>query len=318
MGETSNLTYARKVKDELVETPQRQAHCLAIELGAALLSAGRFRPDVIALSTAHAGFADLLGRQFAACYAIQPVVQIGREIITVAVRDMPDIRWILQDLAVTYGFDPETGSFKPPARLPACCRQAALRAFFLACGSLSDPCHAYHLEFSVRRPDAATWLMALLASAGILAGSLERHGHAVVYCKDGQMVSDFLLQSGAHQSMLAFETLRVEKEMRNSVNRVVNCDSANTQRLANASARQLELFEELADAGLVGQLPEVLVLALQARLEHPDLSLKELGESMDPPLGKSGMNHRLQKLEIMAAELLARYRPPSGPNRQST
>ena len=308
-----NQTYARKVKDELIATPTRHLHCQWIELGTALLCVGRFRNGSIVLTTAHVGFADLLSKLLDSQYRIRPVLQAGREMVTVTVTEPAVVAQISQDLANTFGFDPGLGTIVPPGSLAPCCRQAALRAFFLACGSISDPHQAYHLEFSIRRADTAGWLIALLAASDIIASSLERHGHIVVYCKDGQMVSDFLLQSGAHQSMLAFETLRVEKEMRNTVNRVVNCDSANTQRLANASARQLELFEELQAAGLVGLLSEDLVQALQARLEHPDLSLKELGESLNPPLGKSGMNHRLKKLEGLATELLEKAaRPAAG------
>lgn len=125
----------------------------------------------------------------------------------------------------------------------------------------------------------------------------------MVYLKEGQYIAEFLLQSGAHESLLAFESLRVEKEMRNSVNRVVNCDNANAQRIANTSARQLELIRFLRDSRTLGQLPAELQAAAEARLENPDLSLRELGELMDPPIGKSGMNHRLKKLENLAAGL---------------
>ena len=119
-------------------------------------------------------------------------------------------------------------------------------------------------------------------------------------------MADFLLLAGAHQSLLAFESLRVEKEVRNSVNRVVNCDSANTQRLANAAARQLDLIGTLSDHGLIDQLPADLRSTAEIRLIHPDLSLKELGEVMDPPLGKSGMNHRLKRLEQIALDWIGR------------
>ena len=122
-----------------------------------------------------------------------------------------------------------------------------------------------------------------------------------MYLKEGQHISDFLLQTGAHESLMEFESLRVEKEMRNSVNRVVNCDNANSQRIANTSARQLELIRSLRDSRLLGRLPAELQAAAQARLDNPDLSLRELGELMDPPIGKSGMNHRLKKLENLAA-----------------
>lgn len=304
MNLDSNRTYSRQVKDELLMTPVRDPQCLAIELGAALVSAGRFRSGQLSLTTAHMGFAAFLATGLTECYHVHPVLQAGREIMTLLIEDRDSVQQILIDLIERLGFDPVRGTVIPPAPLPASCRQAALRAVFLACGSISDPQHSYHLEFSIRRAGAAAWLLNLLAASDITAGSLHRQGHSVIYLKDGQLVSDFLLLSGAHQSMLAFESLRVEKEMRNSVNRVVNCDSANTQRVANASARQLDLLEMLQEAGLFGLLTEELLQAAQARLDHPDLSLKELGETLKPPLGKSGMNHRLKKLEQRALELL--------------
>jgi DNA-binding protein WhiA len=302
----SNLsqTYSRKVKDELVDTPVRDKHCWRIELAATLVGAARFRGNSITLTTAHLGFAELLSRILLTHYHVQPGLQVGRDTITLNIEDKEIVQKIVQDLDAEMGFDPIRGSMDTSAQLPSCCRQAALRAFFLACGSISDPSHAYHLEFSIRRQDVAAWLMKLLIDLEIPAHCLHRQGYSVVYIKDGQYISDFLLLSGAHQSLLAFESLRVEKEMRNSVNRVVNCDSANSQRIANASARQLELLHAMQDGGLLSSLPEELVKAAEARLDNPDLSLKELGETMIPPLGKSGMNHRLKKLEKIAMEYL--------------
>ena len=160
----------------------------------------------------------------------------------------------------------------------------------------------------MRRPEAADSIIRLLSGCGIRTGVVHRSGHDVIYLKDGQQIADFLLISGAHQCLLAFESLRVEKEMRNSVNRMVNCDSANTQRIADTAARQLELIRQLSLTRGLSQLQDDLRAAAEARLENPDLSLRELGESMQPPLGKSGMNHRLRRLEKAAAELLGERR----------
>ena len=176
----------------------------------------------------------------------------------------------------------------------------------MACGSISEPAAGYHLELSLRRSEAALVAVGLLADQGIRGGIVSRHGHDVVYIKEGQYIADFLLLTGAHLALLDFESLRVEKEMRNSVNRMVNCDSANTQRMADTAVRQIGLIRRLSERGLLSRLPEDLKMTAQTRLENPELSIKELGELMQPPLGKSGMNHRLKRLERTSLDLISK------------
>lgn len=184
-----------------------------------------------------------------------------------------------------------------------CCLNAMIRTCFIICGSISEPKKSYHLEFSLRRHLWAVLVSTVLENLDINALTLERKGHYIVYIQEGQNIADFLLLSGAHKAFMDFELLRVEKEMRNTVNRVVNCDSANTQRVADASARQLQLIKQIRDTTGLGILPQHLQETARARLEYPDLSLKELGESLSPPIGKSGINHRLKKIELLAHQL---------------
>jgi hypothetical protein len=163
------------------------------------------------------------------------------------------------------------------------------------------------MELAIRRENsAAEELKALLGQMGLHSTLVIRNRYAVIYLREGQYLADYLLMAGAHQSLLSFESLRVEKEMRNSVNRVVNCDSANLQRVADAAARQSELFRTLQSCGLDNLLPPDLKAAAELRLENPDLALMELGALMNPPLGKSGMNHRLKRFEQLAVDLLSR------------
>jgi DNA-binding protein WhiA len=177
-----------------------------------------------------------------------------------------------------------------------------LRGIFLSGGSVSEPNKSYHLEIASRRLSVAQAAIHLLELDDINASMLKRSGYYVVYIKEGQQVSDFLLVTGAHSALLELESLRVNKSVRNSVNRVVNCDNANTIRVAFTGARQQEALEYIKKYIGIASLSPDLQKALEIRLENPDMSLKELGEIMDPPLGKSGMNHRLVKLERIAAE----------------
>lgn len=302
----SPLSFSQQIKDELNQIVARSRQCQFVELAVALACANRQAEDEIVVTTSNPGFAGLVARLSVERYHRDPQLLAGRETLSVILSPDDFVHEIRQDMINTLGTDLIGMPFKPnPAKIRSC-TQAALRVAFLACGSIRDPHQAYHLEFALRRPDVAHWLVNLLAVIDVRAGEIPRHGHTVVYIKEGQQIADFLLQSGAHQSLLAFESLRVEKEMRNSVNRVVNCDSANSTRIANTSARQLELLHQLEAAGLFSSLPDDLAVAARARLEHPDLSLKELGETLNPPLGKSGMNHRLKKLEQLAVDQLER------------
>lgn len=299
-------SFSQQIKDELNQVVARSRSCQLVELAVALACANRQSEDEIVVTTANPGFAGLVARLVIERYHRDPELIAGRETLSVILSPDDFVSEIREDLKTSLGTDLFGAPFEPDRTKIQACIQSALRVAFLACGSVRDPHQAYHLEFALRRRDVAHWLVSLLAEIDVKAGEIPRHGHTVVYIKEGQQIADVLLQSGAHQSLLAFESLRVEKEMRNSVNRVVNCDSANSTRIANTSARQLELLHQLETAGLFSSLPEDLAAAARARLDHPDLSLKELGETLNPPLGKSGMNHRLKKLEQLAMDQLER------------
>ena len=293
------VTFSRRVKDELCRLACDQACCLRTELTTAFLAAGRPLRDKLMITTSHPASAVRLAGMIRAALCIEPEIQSGRELITITIRksSVPGpAAWVTGN----------TGSSESMQAWSLCCRQAFVRSLFLYSGSVSEPSAAYHMAFSIRHPVAAEKIRTQLEQLDFRITLSRRVHQYVLYVQEGQNMADFLLLAGAHQSLLAFESLRVEKEVRNSVNRVVNCDSANTQRLANAAARQLDLIGTLSDHGLIDQLPADLRSTAEIRLIHPDLSLKELGEVMDPPLGKSGMNHRLKRLEQIALDWIGR------------
>lgn len=301
-------SFSQQIKDELNQASGRDRSCQLTELAVALACAHRQSETEIILTTANPSYAGLVARLVLERYHCAPDLIAGRETLSI-VLEPADLVWqVRQDLIEQLGTDIVTGPFLPWPEKIKPCAQAVLRAAFLACGSIRDPRQAYHLEFDLRRSDVAAWLSQFLGELEIRSGRVQRHGHTVVYIKEGQQISDFLLLCGAHQSLLAFESLRVEKEMRNTVNRVVNCDSANSTRIANTAVRQLELLHYLESCGLFSTLPEDLAIAGRARIDNPDLSLKELGETLVPPLGKSGMNHRLKKLEQLALDQMEKAR----------
>lgn len=146
-------------------------------------------------------------------------------------------------------------------------------------------------------------LMALINSFSLGAKNLARKGSYVVYLKEGESISSLLVVIGAMNSVLALENVRVLKEMRNQVNRSVNCETANLAKTAFAAARQIEAITALESSGKLAKLSAPLREMAAVRLDNPEASLIELGEMLDPPVGKSAVNHRLRRLEEMAQQL---------------
>ena len=184
-----------------------------------------------------------------------------------------------------------------------CCKRAFIRGVFLAVGSISDPEKGYHLEFVCEDEEQARFLRNVIASFEIDTKILERKDHYVVYLKEGASIVDLLNVMEAHVALMELENLRIIKEMRNTVNRRVNCETANINKTVNAATKQVEdiLYIE-AHKGLAN-LPDILYEIARVRLENPDATLKELGEMLVPPVGKSGVNHRLRKISEYAEKL---------------
>ncbi len=186
-----------------------------------------------------------------------------------------------------------------------CCKRAYLRGWFLAAGTVTDPEGHYQLEIVTRTHEKALFINEILKSFDIEGKITERKGNYVLYLKEGQKVVDFLGLVGATVALMEFENARIVKEVRGRINRQVNCEAANIKKTINASSRQVEEIEYIRETIGFDQLSESLAGIAETRLEYPDVSLKELGEMMDPPLGKSAVNHRLRRLSEMAAELRA-------------
>ena len=178
-----------------------------------------------------------------------------------------------------------------------CCRRAYIRGAFLASGSLSDPEKGYHFEIVCSGEEKADELREMLASFGIDARITLRKRSYVLYVKDLLNVME------AHVALMKFENVRILKEMRNSVNRQVNCETANLNKTVSAAVKQIEDIQFIQRTIGFDELPENLAEIAVLRLEQPETTLKELGQMLTPPVGKSGVNHRLRKLSMIAEEL---------------
>ena len=184
-----------------------------------------------------------------------------------------------------------------------CCRMAFLRGVFLASGSVTDPEKEYHLEFVLGDEAFAAAVQKLIARFELDAHMTTRRQMTLVYLKGQGEITDMLSILGAQSARFAMEDAFIRKELRNNANRATNCDSANVQRSVAAASRQTLAIERLRAAKGENSLPPALLETAKLRLQYPEVSLEELGQLCDPPVGKSGVNHRLRKLEQMAGEL---------------
>jgi len=181
-----------------------------------------------------------------------------------------------------------------------CCKRAFLRGIFLRNGTMTDPEEIYNLEMVFRHPWLANEVMRLLVQFEIPGKMTERKGRYVVYLRDGDDISDFLRVLGANRSLLHMEDIRVVKDVRNRVNRRVNCETANIHKTAASSVRQIEDIRTIEERDGLESLPDPLKEIALVRLEYPEATLSELGDLLDPPVGKSGVNHRLRRLHEIA------------------
>lgn len=185
----------------------------------------------------------------------------------------------------------------------SCCKRAFLRGAYLAAGSMSDPYKGYHLEIVCQKPRQAEQIQKLLQDFNLDAKTVLRKKYYVVYIKEGENIADFLNIIEAHKALMEFENTRIYKGVRNMVNRKVNCDAANINKTVTAAARQVEDIEYIREVYGLDKLPEHLKEMAYVRLENPEVPLGELGKLLDPPVGKSGVNHRLRKLGEFAKNL---------------
>lgn len=181
-----------------------------------------------------------------------------------------------------------------------CCKRAFIRGAFLICGSMSNPKKAYHLEFVTDDPLKAERLQEVICAFSIDAKIILRKKYHVVYIKEGSGIVDLLNVMEAHVSLMDLENVRILKEMRNQVNRQVNCEAANINKTVEAASKQIEDIIYIRDYVGFGNLNEGLRDIAKLRVEHPEASLNELGTMLLPPIGKSGVNHRLRKLSTLA------------------
>lgn len=171
-----------------------------------------------------------------------------------------------------------------------------IRGAYLGAGSINNPENTYHLELSLQKPEYAKKVVEGLKQFDIKSNIIKKKKEYAIYLKDGEEISKFLALLGANKSVLKFEEIRVQREMNNKVNRLVNCETANMNKTMNASIEQIEAIRKLKESGKFEKMDETLKEVAELRLKNPNASLAELGKMLKEPVGKSGVNYRLKKV----------------------
>lgn len=181
--------------------------------------------------------------------------------------------------------------------------RSIVKGTFMATGSVNNPENKYHLEINFTERKNAEYILNICRENGVNLKILESKGKVILYIKEGEEISKFLALIGANKAVMNFEDIRAKREIKNNVNRLVNCETANLNKTINASLNQVNDIKLIQKLKKFDELPEELRVIAGLRLEYPDATLKELGEYLEPPLGKSGVNHRMKKIHEIAEEL---------------
>lgn len=286
------MSFSSEVKKELAKRISPARHCQIAELAAIMNFCGQYGED------GQGGFT--IGFQT----ENEAVVRKGFTLLKKTFNIETDIALDEQEI---YDILRKLGDLEEPVSplviKSSCCQRAFLRGAFLSVGSMSDPAKGYHLEFDCSSGAKAEQLQELMRGFGIESKMILRKKYFVVYLKEGTSIVDLLNVCEAPVSLMNLENLRILKEMRNFVNRRVNCETANIAKTISAATRQVEDIEYIRDHYGFENLPETLREMAEVRLENPDVPLRELGACFDPPIGKSGVNHRLRKLSETAEKI---------------
>ena len=181
-------------------------------------------------------------------------------------------------------------------------KKAIIKGAFLGAGSINNPENSYHLEIVLSNEENMTFLKKIIESLNISTKELITKTRCSIYFKESEEISNLLALIGANKAVMKFEDIRIQKEMRGKVNRIVNCETANLNKTINASIEQIGAIKKLQETGKFNKLDENLKEIAKLRLENPNISLIELGKMLKKPLGKSGVNYRLKKIMEIADE----------------
>lgn len=289
------MSFSSDAKAELCRDFIQKKCCALAEAGGVLLYCSGVGRDQIRLVTESEAFAARLPQLFHKAFRLDfDEIQEGAK-FSFLITDPEKIARIFEGI----GYSPaESVTLHVNYGLleKDCCRLAFLRGAFLSGGSVTDPEKRYHLELSTNHHKVSRETESLMIEQGFAPKATLRNGSSVLYFKQSETIEDFLAWLGAPIASMGVMEAKIEKEMKNKVNRIVNCDSANTSKVVEAAQGQIAAIRRLRERGLYDSLPEKLKQTAELRENNPDANLMELAELFDPPITKSALNHRLRKL----------------------
>lgn len=297
------MSFAAEVKEELCSVHRDRRCCLAAECYGIALFCNTFSKDEIRIITENRNFAELLPWLFRKTFGVEfdqfpSLQQPGK--LSFVIDDPEKIDYIFS----VYGLEPDSLSLHVNFGVleDECCRQSFIRGAFLAGGSVTDPDKRYHLELVTSHFKVSSETEKLLMEMGFSPKEGSRAGSSILYFKQSEMIVDFLTSMGATLSALKIIDAKMEKELRNEVNRRCNCDTANLGKAVEAAQQQLMAIRSLREQGRMDSLPEKLRQAAILREENPEATLSELAGMTDPPISKPAMSHRMKKLMALSEE----------------
>ncbi|MGI6361226.1 MAG: DNA-binding protein WhiA [Bacillota bacterium] len=308
------MSFATDVKDDLARVISQKRCCRQAEVAAFLrlsgcLSISSKMSVSLTVKTQHAGIARKILGMIKDIYKLKTEMTVYRrnnlqkgQVYALRIVPQGGMKQLLTVLGVTDKSAAWQTSFpgplNPQIAAKTCCSRAYLRGAFISAGSINDPGGEYHLEISCNDLQQALFIKSLMAKFDIIGKIIRRKQHYLVYLKEGDQIIDFLTVIGSYRSLLEFENIRIVKDVRNQVNRVVNCENANLNRTIKASIKQVEDINLIKTEIGLDKLPRPLQEAAQLRLENPQSSLSELANLAS--LSKSAINHRLRRLNEIA------------------
>ncbi|HPU62817.1 MAG TPA: DNA-binding protein WhiA [Mobilitalea sp.] len=307
------MSFSKKVKDELVMQEGNARHCWLAEISAILTFGGQLVKRgsrlILKLQTENQAVARKYFTLIKKTFNINIEISVRQNqsvknnlTYTLIIYNNDIVSKILQATKHVIN-DAEGESIGFPSQLiveRTCCKRAFIRGAYLLSGSMSNPKKSYHLEFVTDDLIKAERLAEIIGTFSIDAKIIRRKKNYVAYIKEGSQIVDLLNVMEAHEALMDLENVRILKEMRNQVNRHVNCEAANISKTVEAASKQIEDIIYIRDYVGFGILPEGLKEIAILRIEHPEASLRELGTMLSPSIGKSGVNHRLRKLSMIA------------------
>lgn len=288
------MSFSSEIKRKLAGVFGECPKCGICELAGFMGSAARLGTGGISLTTensdAAAAIADIISKEYN--IDIKPELVSGMYRIQIHKADVAHV--LVRD----------TGYIERNINVEAqCCMGAFLRGAFLGGGSITNPEKSYHMEFDYRYSEQAKKLEEVFGCAGIAIKRTERKGHTVLYVKEYELIAGILGLMGAGGGAVDIYNISAEKEIRNGINRQMNCENANMDKIAAAYCRHMAAIEKIKKTTGLDKLPEVLREIAQLRMDYPEDSLKDLGTRLEKPIGKSGVNHRLNRLMEIADSL---------------